>query len=203
MNPLQKFQDRIGVTPDGQFGKITLRQAVEHLRLTKEQGAHFFAQISHETGEFKLYEENLNYSAQGLLKTFSKYFNSVTAKAYARQPEKIANRVYANRMGNGNEASGDGWKFRGRGFLQLTGRNNYALFASYVLTPEVITNPDLVTRLYAMESALFYFERNKLWSKCKKVEDASILSVTKAVNGGVNGLTHRALLTNKYYEWLK
>ena len=203
MNPLQKFQQRIGVNPDGQFGKNTLRKAVEHLKLTKEQGAHFFAQISHETGEFKLYEENLNYSAQGLVKIFGKYFNSVTAKLYARQPEKIANKVYANRMGNGNELSGDGWKFRGRGFLQLTGRSNYELFAQYVKDGEVLKNPDLVTEKYAMESALFYFDRNKLWDRCKKVDDDTILLITKKINGGTNGLAHRKELTNKYYILLK
>jgi putative chitinase len=202
--PLQNLQDEIGVTPDNVFGQVTLKKATAHFRLTKEQGAHFFAQIAHETGNFKLFEENLNYSAKGLIKTFPKYFkNDLLAKSYERKPEKIANKVYANRMGNGNEASLDGWKYRGRGFIQLTGRNGYANFAEYVQNFDIVNNPDLVVEQYALASALYYFHNNNIWDKCKKVDNTSILAVTKAINGGTNGLQDRIEKTYKFYNWLK
>jgi putative chitinase len=200
---LKKFQEKIGATPDGVFGKQTLTKGMEYLKLTKEQTAHFFAQTSHETGEFKLFSENLNYSADGLMKTFGKYFpTKVLAMSYARQPEKIANRVYGNRMGNGPESSGDGWKFRGQGALQLTGKDNYTAFVKYLGKPEILTNPNLVATDFAFESALFFFERNKLWNLCTKVDDASILTVRKRVNGGTNGLADCVAKTKKYYALL-
>jgi putative chitinase len=113
-------------------------------KLTPVRAAHFFAQTAHETGEYKLFSENLNYSAAGLQGTFGKYFPGTLEESYARNPEKIANRVYADRMGNGNEASGDGWKYRGRGALQLTGKANYKAFADYLGKPEIMETPDLV-----------------------------------------------------------
>jgi putative chitinase len=200
---LKKFQEVIGAEPDGVFGKETLTKAMDYYKLSKEQTAHFFAQVSHETGEFRLFSENLNYSADGLMKTFSKYFpTKVLAMSYARQPEKIANRVYGNRMGNGPEASGDGWKYRGRGALQLTGKSNYVAFSQYLDKPEIITNPDLVVTEYAFASAFYFFAKNKLWNLCVKVDDASILALTKRINGGTNGLKHRMELTKKYYALL-
>jgi putative chitinase len=177
---------------------------MEFYKMTPERAAHFFAQTAHETGEFKAFSENLNYSAQGLQNTFGKYFPGNLEESYARQPEKIASRVYADRMGNGNEASKEGWLFRGRGALQLTGKSNYKAFSDYLKKPEVMTNPDLVANDLAFESAIFFFDKNKLWDICDKgVNDASILSLTKRINGGTNGLDHRAALTKKYYEWLK
>jgi putative chitinase len=201
---LKKLQEKIGATPDGSFGPNTLKKAMEYYKMTPERAAHFFAQTAHETGEFKLFSENLNYSAKGLQTTFGKYFPGNLEESYARQPEKIASRVYADRMGNGNEASKDGWLFRGRGALQLTGKSNYKAFSDYLKKPEVMTNPDLVANDFAFESAIFFFDKNKLWDICDKgISDATILSLTKRINGGTNGLDHRSALTKKYYEWLK
>ena len=202
---LVNLQKKVGANPDGDFGPNTLKKAAEFYKLTPERAAHFFAQLSHETAEFKLFSENLNYSADGLRKIFPKYFpTSILANAYARKPEKIANRAYANRMGNGDEASGDGYKFRGRGAIQLTGKSNYQNFANHIKNQEIMTNPDLVASDYAFESAMFFFDRNKLWDICDKgVTDATILSLTKRINGGHNGLKHRSELTKKYYGWLK
>lgn len=201
---LKKLQEKIGATPDGAFGPNTLKKAMEFFKMTPERAAHFFAQTAHETGEFKSFSENLNYSAQGLQGTFGKYFPGNLEESYARQPEKIANRVYADRMGNGNESSGEGWKFRGRGALQLTGKANYKAFSDYLKKPEIMETPDLVANDFAFESAMFFFDKNKLWSICDQgVTDASILSLTKRINGGTNGLEHRSQLTKKYYKWLK
>jgi putative chitinase len=126
------------------------------------------------------------------------------AQAYERKPEMIANRVYGNRMGNGAEASGEGFKFRGRGALQLTGKENYTNFSKFLNKPEILTNPDLVATEYAFESAIYFFERNGLWAICDKgVDDATITLVTKRINGGTIGLDERKILTKKYYEILK
>ena len=202
---LVNLQKKVGANPDGDFGPNTLKKAAEFYKLTPERAAHFFAQLSHETAEFKLFSENLNYSADGLKKIFPKYFpTSILANAYARNPQKIANRAYASRIGNGDEASGDGYKFRGRGAIQLTGKANYQNFANHIKNQEVMTNPDLVASDYAFESAMFFFDRNKLWDICDKgVTDATILSLTKRINGGHNGIKHRSELTKKYYGWLK
>jgi putative chitinase len=201
---LKNLQTKIGVTADGAFGPGTLKAAMAYYKMTPERAAHFFAQTGHETGEFKLFTENLNYSVDGLKKIFPKYFPGTLAEGYARNPEKIANLVYGNRMGNGAEASGEGYKFRGRGALQTTGKNNYLALSSYLKKPEIMTNPDLVATEYAFESAMFFFESNKLWTICDQgVNDASILSLTKRINGGTNGLDHRKALTTKYYGWLK
>jgi len=201
---LISLQTKLGIPADGAFGPGTMKAAMAFYKMTPERAAHFFAQTAHETGEFKSFSENLNYSAQGLQNTFGKYFPGNLEESYARQPEKIASRVYADRMGNGNEASKDGWKFRGRGALQLTGKSNYKVFSEYLKKPEIMETPDLVATDFAFESAIFFFDRNKLWDICDKgVNDASILALTKRINGGTNGLQHRSELTKKYYEWLK
>ena len=201
---LAALQKKIGVTADGVWGPGTLRAAAKYYKLSPARAAHFFGQTSHETGGFKAFSENLNYGAKGLMGVFKRYFpNEALAKKYERQPEKIANRVYANRMGNGDEASGDGWRYRGRGALQLTGRTNYETFAAYCNRPDVMTNPDLVATELAFESAMFFFERNKLWSICDQgVGDAAILSVSKKVNGGTHGLEDRKNKTKTYYAQL-
>jgi len=151
---LKSLQEKIGVGADGAFGPGTMKKAMEFYKLTPVRAAHFFAQTAHETGGFKAFSENLNYSAQGLQGIFGKYFPGTLEESYARQPEKIANRVYASRMGNGDETSGDGWKFRGRGALQLTGKANYEAFAKYLGNDEVLKNPDTVATKYAFESAM-------------------------------------------------
>ena len=201
---LKSLQEKIGVGADGAFGPGTMKAAMAYYKLTPVRAAHFFAQTAHETGGFKAFSENLNYSAQGLQGIFGKYFPGNLEESYARQPEKIANRVYADRMGNGNEASGDGWKYRGRGALQLTGKANYQAFADYLKNPEVLSNPDLVATTYAFESAMFFFDKNKLWSICDQgVNDAAILALTKRINGGTHGLEDRSAKTKKYYEYVK
>jgi putative chitinase len=201
---LKSLQEKSGVAADGAFGPGTMKAAMAFYKLTPVRAAHFFAQTAHETGGFKAFSENLNYSAQGLQGIFGKYFPGTLEESYARQPEKIANRVYASRMGNGDEASGDGWKYRGRGALQLTGKANYEAFAKYLGNDEVLTNPDTVATKYAFESAMFFFERNKLWAICDKgINDAAILELTKRINGGTHGLDDRKTKTYKYYEYVK
>lgn len=201
---LIKLQEKIGATADGSFGPQTLKKAMAYFKMTPERAAHFFGQCSHETGGFSIFSENLNYSAKGLQTTFGKYFPDNLEDSYARQPIKIASRVYANRMGNGNEASQEGWKFRGRGALQTTGKDNYKAFATHISNPEILTNPDLVATNYSFEAALFFFDKNKLWSICDKgVNDESIKSLTKRINGGFNGLDDRISLTKRYYNWIK
>lgn len=201
---LTALQTKIGVTADGAFGPGTMKKAMEFYKLTPIRAAHFFAQTAHETGGYKLFTENLNYSADGLQKIFGKYFPGNLEESYSRNPEKIANRVYASRMGNGDEKSGDGWKFRGRGALQLTGKDNYKAFADYLKKPEIMTNPDLVATTYSFESAMFFFDKNKLWSICDKgINDAAILELTKRINGGTHGLDDRNQKTKKYYEYVK
>ena len=201
---LKSLQAKIGIAADGAFGPGTLKAAMAYYKMTPERAAHFFAQTAHESGNFKAFAENLNYGASGLTTTFKKYF-STTEKAllYERKPEKIANLVYGNRMGNGDEASGDGFKFRGRGALQLTGKDNYKVFSEYLKKPEM-TNPDLVATEYAFESAIFFFDRNKLWDICDKgVNKDTILALTKRINGGTHGLADREEKTLKYYGYLK
>jgi putative chitinase len=165
--------------------------------------AHFLAQAGHESGQFKVTSENLNYSSKGLLGTFPKYFTPTLAESYARQPEKIANRVYGGRMGNGVEATGDGFKFRGRGYIQLTGKDNYTQFDKTV-PEDILANPDLVSGKYALMSAAWFFDKNKLWAICDKGADqATVTSVTKRVNGGTIGLPDRIKHFNEYYNLLK
>jgi putative chitinase len=165
--------------------------------------AHFLAQCGHESGGFKAVSENLNYSADGLKKIFGKYFPGNLNESYARQPEKIAARVYASRMGNGDEASKEGFKFRGRGYIQLTGKANYTNFTKFI-GEDCVSNPDLVATKYPLASAAFFFDSNKLWSICDKgADDATVTSVTKRVNGGTIGLADRIKHFKEYYNLLK
>ena len=143
----------------------------------------------------------MNYSVDACLKVFGKYFKTKEeAEPYARNPEALADKVYGHR--GGNEGSGYAW--RGRGFLQLTHRDNYRAFASDMRLPDVMDNPDLVAHDYAMDSALWFFKRNNIWKICDEgVNDDTIKRVTKVVNGGYNGLDHRVKETKKIYGWLK
>lgn len=203
---LKKLQEKIGAEPDGSFGPSTMKLAAKYFGLTPFQSAHFFGQVSHETGNFTIFEENLNYSAEGLLKTFKKYFPTYTlAQEYAKRPQRIANRVYASRMGNGDEKSGDGWRYRGRGAIQLTGKFNYEKFAKYIKNPGLsFESTSLVASDYAFESALFFFEVNSLWTICNQgVNTRVITQLTKRINGGTNGLDDRIQKTLKYYEYVK
>jgi putative chitinase len=165
--------------------------------------AHFLSQCGHESGGFKAVSENLNYSADGLKKIFGKYFPGNLNESYAKQPEKIASRVYGNRMGNGDEASKEGYKFRGRGYIQLTGKDNYTRFGKFI-GEDTVANPDLVATKYPLASAAFFFDSNKLWSICDKGSDnATVTAVTKRVNGGTIGLADRIKHFNEYYNLLK
>ncbi len=164
--------------------------------------AHFLAQCGHESGGFKAVSENVNYSAAGLKGIFGKYFPGNLAESYARNPQKIASRVYGGRMGNGPEATGDGYKFRGRGFIQLTGKNNYTQFSKFI-GEDCVANPDLVATKYPLASAAFFFDSNKLWAICDKgADNATITAVTKRVNGGTIGLADRIKHFNEYYKLL-
>ncbi len=201
MNPLETFQMKIGTSPDGDFGPMTFRKGKKYLSISDIEAVHFFAQCAHETAGFKMFKENLNYSADGLLKVFGKYFNEENVTEYARNPEKIANRVYANRMGNGDEQSGDGWKYKGRGAIQLTGKNNYEKFSENQGVG-FISNPDLVETDYAFESAIHFFNVNNLFSICTDLTEETVKKLTKRINGGYNGLDHRIELTNKYSNYI-
>lgn len=156
--------------------------------------AHFFAQLHHESG-LKPISENLNYRASGLIRIFRKYFTDLEAIKFANKPEKIANRVYANRMGNGDEKSGEGWKYRGRGFLQITGKHNYFRLANDT-DIDCLKNPDLLLQEpNAMISALWFWKLNNL----NEIADKNnIVLLTKRINGGSNGLEHRLKLLTKY-----
>jgi putative chitinase len=165
--------------------------------------AHFLAQCGHESGGFKLTQENLNYSAKGLNGIFKKYFPTLeSAVPYERKPEKIANKVYGGRMGNGTEASGDGWKFHGRGFIQLTGKDNYTAFTKSI-GEDCVGNPDLVASKYALASAAWFFNKNGLHKMADGgANDTVVTSITKRVNGGTIGLPDRIKHFNEYYKLL-
>jgi len=161
---------------------------------TPQRIAAFIAQCAHESGGFVFLTENLNYKAESLLKVFPKYFKDMpTARMYEKKPEKIANRIYADRMGNSNEASGDGFRYRGRGLIQLTGKTNYTWFAaSLEITPEEAAEY-MQTFEGAAQSACWFWETNKInqWA-----DNGDILTMTKRINGGTIGLEDR----KKHYE---
>ena len=203
LGPLAALQTKCGITADGKWGPGTYKAARDYFKLTNNQAAHFFGQCAHESGGFKVFSENLNYSDKGLNGIFKKYFPTIASTAgYARKPEKIANKVYANRMGNGPESSGDGYKWRGRGPIQLTGKDNYTAFATDIKRPDVLKNPDLVVGELAFESALWFFRKNGLLAIADKgVTDAVITQITKRVNGGTHGLDDRLKKTKQYANW--
>jgi putative chitinase len=166
--------------------------------------AHFLAQAGHESGGFRLTKENLNYSAKGLMGIFKKYFpTEAKANEYARKPEKIANLVYASRMGNGNEASGDGSKYCGRGYIQLTGKDNYTAFGK-AINEDLTKDPTLVAGKYAMLSAAWFFTKNGLHKMADLgATDDVVTKITKRVNGGTIGLADRIKHFKEYYNLIK
>ena len=166
--------------------------------------AHFLAQAGHESGGFKAVNENLNYGAKGLLGIFKKYFPTpAKAALYERKPEKIANLVYGGRMGNGAEVTGEGYKFRGRGYIQLTGKDNYKAFDA-VVPENLLESPDLVATKYPLLSAAWFFHKNGLHKIADGgATDAVVTSVTKRVNGGTIGLPDRLKHFKEYYALLK
>lgn len=165
--------------------------------------AHFLAQCGHESGGFRATQENLNYSAKGLMGIFKKYFpTAAMAASYERKPERIANKVYANRMGNGSELSGEGYKFRGRGYIQLTGKENYTAFGK-AINENIIANPDVVASKYALLSAAWFFTKNGLHKIADEgASDQVVTKITKRVNGGTIGLPDRIKHFKEYYKLL-
>jgi putative chitinase len=191
----------VGKVPNQVIAQIP--EAAKDFNITSNlRLAHFLAQCALESMNFTAVVENLNYSAQRLLQVFPKYFKNVDVNAYARNPQKIGSRVYANRMGNGDEASGDGFKYRGRGYIQLTGKNNYQAFSGFI-GEDCAANPDLVATTYPLASAAFFFNSNNIWKICDRgADDATVTSVTKAVNGGTHGLTERLQNFKKFMQAL-
>jgi len=165
--------------------------------------AHFLAQCGHESGGFRLTQENLNYSAKGLMGIFKKYFPTQgLADAYARKPEKIANKVYGNRMGNGPETSGEGFKFRGRGYIQLTGKQNYTAF-DLAVEDDILANPDLVSTKHALASAAWFWKKNGLNLIADTGSSSEVVTkITKRVNGGTIGLPDRIKHFKEYHALL-
>jgi len=201
---LKLLQKTCGVTPDAAFGPNTARAIAKRYGWTPERAAHLLGQAAHESGVFLISEENLNYRAETMCRVWPSRFKTLAeAEPYARNPEKLANKVYADRMGNGSEASGDGFKNRGRGFIQLTGADNVRAFAEHIGRDSLVNDPSPIGDELAMESAVFFFEKNGLFSIADEgVNDDTIKRITKRVNGGHHGLEDRAQWTKKIYSWL-
>lgn len=198
---LKKLQQRIGVTADGEFGPNTARAIMRFYDLSAEQAAHLLGQAAHESGLFKLTRENLNYSAEAICRVWPSRFKRLEdAEPYARNPRALADKVYGGRLGNEPD---EGHVWIGRGFLQLTGRDNYKAFAADMRLPDVLQDPSLCEEEYAFETALWFFRRNKLFDIADDgVDDQTIKTITKRVNGGYHGLDDRAEKTKKVYGWL-
>lgn len=189
-----------------------LPNAIRNGEVTDEQYknrlTHFISQCAHESQNFTRLTENLNYSYEGLLKTFKKYFTPTEAADYAHQPERIANRIYASRMGNGDESSGDGFRFRGRGALQLTGKQNYYDLDNFIHNSNtsyfgVVAKPELVATDYALLSATWFFDKNNIWQECDYGgDDNRIKVITRMINGGIKGLDERIKLFRKFEQIL-
>lgn len=208
MNPIQLLQQSLKLNPDGVIGRITFGALRMHWNLTGIQLAHLLGQCEHETGGFRLWSENLNYSQAGLIKTFKKYYpDELLALKHQRKPSVIANYVYGGRMGN--TQPNDGWHFRGRGAVQLTGRNNYTAFANWKKDQSILTHPDQVETIYAFDSALWFFETNWIWKHTTDLSVEAITKVSKAINLGnanhslqPNGLDDRIKKTLQYSPFL-
>jgi putative chitinase len=197
-----KLENLKGHIPDAVIAQIP-ETAKKFNITTPLRLAHFLSQCGHESAGFKAVQENLNYSADGLKKIFPKYFPGNLAESYSKNPEKIASKVYGGRMGNGDETTKEGFKFRGRGFLQLTGKDNYTKFGKFI-GEDTVSNPDLVATKYPLASAAFFFDSNKLWAICDKgADDATVTAVTKRVNGGTIGLPDRIKHFKEYFALLK
>lgn len=200
MSPIQLLQSKIGVKTDGQLGPKSFVAFCDHFNLTPIQGAHLLGQCEHETGGFNVWEENLNYSAIRLMQVWPNRFTMTSARLMERKPVDIANFVYGGRMGNTQE--NDGWNFRGRGAIQLTGRHNYQEFANFMNDDDIMSDPDLVSGEYAFDSALFFFRKNGIFQMIKNGSPENIETVTKRVNGGTHGLPDRIAKTKKYLSWI-
>lgn len=230
---VKNFQFQNGLTPDGIVGDITWNRLfssiipnTSNINLNKLKGkvpdyvlnelpsvmekfgintklrvAHFLSQCAHESGGFRVVRENLNYSAQGLISTFPKYFNQNNANQFAYQPQKIANKVYGGRLGNFEP--NDGWVYCGKGYIQLTGRDNYKAFDSFTLE-DTLNNPDLIATKYPLTSAGWFFYKTGLLQICDKGStDEVVKEVTRIVNGGYNGLNERIVYFNRFWNALQ
>lgn len=211
MSKIAEFQKQNNLVADGILGKNTFAKMKEVWEISSDEKlANFLGQTSVETGDFTIDKENTNYSKEGLEKYFAKYFKTEQELInYARQPQRIANRVYANRMGNRDEKSGDGFMYRGSGSIQLTGADNYKEFSKWVGSPVKLKTEEIATK-YFWETGLYYFEKNKLWDLASKVDNDSITKLSKAINLGdknskktPNHLKERIENTNKYYKLIK
>ena len=197
-----KLEKLRGHIPDAVIAQIPDTAAKFQIN-TPLRLAHFLAQCGHESGGFRATQENLNYSAKGLNGIFKKYFpTEASAAAYARQPQKIASKVYGGRMGNGPESTGEGYKFRGRGYIQLTGKENYTAFGK-AINEDICSNPDKVAANYALLSAAWFFNKNGLHKMADEgATDLVVTKITKRVNGGTIGLPDRIKHFKEYYSLL-
>ena len=202
--------DTSGLNLNGLIGKLPgavlaqIPQAAADFGITTNlRLAHFLAQCALESTGFTATLENLNYSAKRIPVIFGKYFKGIDPAGYANNPQKLGSRVYANRMGNGDESSGDGFKFRGRGYIQLTGKNNYSSFSKFV-GEDCVANPDLVATKYPLASAAFYFSSNKIWAICDRGADpGTVTKVSIAVNGSPpNAVAERLQNFKKFMQAL-
>jgi putative chitinase len=200
-NAMKRLQEKAGVSADGAFGPNTARAVAKHYGLSPERGAHILGQSHHESAGFKRVSEGLYYSTPERIQAVwpSRFKTVADAEPYARNPKGLANKVYGGRMGN----DGEGYKWRGRGFLQLTGKDNYSRFAKEMDLSIVLDNPDLVEDEYAFDTAVWFFKANKLFNIADEgVTDDVIRKITKRVNGGTHGLADREKQTHMIYKWL-
>lgn len=197
---IKLIQRYVGASADGVIGNETLSKFACKLNITRAMTAQFFGNLHHESGGFKITEENGNYSAKRLLEIFPKYFNPFNVNQFANNPKAIFNKTYGGRMGN--TLPDDGYKFRGRGFMQTTGKYSYERLGNF-LGIDLLSNPDLVATKYPLESAIFYFTDNNMWNMVDNISDESIKKVRKRVNGGYNGLSDVTNKVKYYYSLIK
>jgi len=201
---LKMLQKKCGVTPDGAFGPNTACAIANYYKLNAVRGAHLLGQAAHESMNFLVSEENLNYRAKTMCRVWpSRFASEAEAAPYAMNPEKLANKVYSGRMGNGPESSGDGWKYAGKGFIQLTGKDNTREFAEHIGRDSLVNDPSPIADELAMDSAIFFFEKNGLFRLADQgVNDDVIKQITRRVNGGYHGLDDRMKKTKDIFRWL-
>jgi putative chitinase len=207
---LRLLQEKCGCTADGAFGPNTARGIAKYYELSPVRGAHLLGQVVHESGSFRYTKENLNYSVDSLMKVWpSRFPDKKTAEPFARNPKALAEQVYfdENRGKNyklGNDTKEKASLYIGRGFIQLTGYNNVKAFASDMKAPDVLTDPSKLEEDYAMDTAVWFFNKNNLWKICDEgVTDDVIKKITRRINGGYTGLDHRIKETKKIYAWLE
>lgn len=221
MSVIKDIQKKLNLKDDGKLGPVTAKAIANMLGITNlNHFAHFMGQVHHETGGFNASRESLNYSVNALLTGFGRHrISEQDARKYGRGSEKpadqkaIANAIYGGEWGKknlGNTQPTDGWVFRGNGSLQLTGRANHQKFANFVKDQDIMENSDLIIEKYYFESGKFFFDERKIWKYCDKIDEKSILTVSRAVNignpnstGTPKGMADRIKQTNYYYNMLK